>query len=293
MEQLIPSLVLAPKNFRLGKRDINLLAQIEKDRELTLKEIEDLFWNGNGHRNHKKRIYQLIEQGLLIKINSPRYASDTFELTAQGYQLLFQLRLTSLQKPPKRPNYTNETHDRLMRLLARAFRSESSECTLYLEHQFHQLGIRKQPFAAATGLSAKIPDGLLILPNYSNQQPKIALELELTLKSGARYRDIFRKYCASNEWNHVIYIFYNDQTQKAFWNLLHGIGRKEPMIAAFINSEEFSTALFSEISQSPLRAPLIGKSHTQTLEQLAQKLSKAQNAPGDSVNRNSIGRELS
>ena len=65
----------------------------------------------------------------------------------------------------------------------------------------------------------RIPDAILFNPK---EKTKLALELELTAKSEARYRDIVLSYRTSSEFEKVFYIVKDEAIQQKMGGLITG-----------------------------------------------------------------------
>ena len=89
--------------------------------------------------------------------------------------------------------------------------------------------------------NTQLPDAIIEIPETSK---KIALELELTMKSESRYRDIVTNYRTDSEFNKITYLCQNSAITKKVGGVVTGYGNR---FSLSDHSDEFYFANIKDI----------------------------------------------
>ena len=92
----------------------------------------------------------------------------------------------------------------------------------------------------------KIPDGLFTLWVQGKPQ-KVALELELSLKSKRRYELIFSKHLLSRNWSAVFYVVKDEVMREKLMDSVKEIKRKNVLIRSANNLNGIYFSLVDEV----------------------------------------------
>ncbi len=191
---------------RLTGRDQDILRLLAEHGCVSADRIKVQFWNSNPlARAHYRRLAILKRAGLVENVFGDRAITIGYRLTKRGrevLQLLFPEQSVSFVR---RAYKTSFEHDQLLIDVQRIFQASPVVKEFETESELRR---RIEPVKSGDSLwkeSRAIPDALFTFET-PNQRIKVAVELELTLKSARRYARIFRHHLLSKEWNLVFYI---------------------------------------------------------------------------------------
>lgn len=195
-------------------RDIKLMELLGLYGCVSSKRIKDeLFGPKENLRSHFRRIGILKRAGFIESVGGDNIKSIGYKLTKKGKEILELLSNKQTPIVPRKTYKTEFEHDQLLidvrRILLKSplvsdFRTEGEVKKEMLKTQTGVIDWKNLPH---------IPDATFHLKTTTTVR-RIAVELELSRKSRARYRKIFRSHLLSNKWDIVFYIVKDEVLQK-------------------------------------------------------------------------------
>lgn len=200
--------------LRLTVRDIELMNDIYDNQFLSFYQIHEKHFPENKRPTVYNRLSKLIRGNVLeaIDVNLLAHHRENkligviYRLTKDGLKRLQDFKMTiEINLKPATFNLSNLYHDLLLTDVLRALKRTWK--------------VTKSPL----GIQDRIPDAVLIHPLSGN---KMALELELTVKSEMRYRDIILSYRTSSEFETVLYVVKDKSIQRKLGGLITGFNSR-------------------------------------------------------------------
>lgn len=210
------------KSVMMTSRDLSLLKSLYDSVVMSFLQIARMHFVDRSKPTIINRMTKLERSGLIIRLkvprleitNSKKMISVVYQITRLGISVLQKSHPElELRPEPIKLRPFSVDHDLLLvdvieslKLKVKDFKIIHGE--LYLSH------------ASSNGLK---PDAVLI---DLNRTQKIAIELELTVKSEKRYRDLLLKYRLTKDFSKVIYITSHKQIESKIKSVLgSGIGK--------------------------------------------------------------------
>ena len=262
------------KDIRLKKRDLKILYHISTQSFATVCKLYDLFWKSKKNsKSHYKRLYRLKEHGFIESLKAPLNSASGYTITLKGQNLL---RAYSYQVSPcviKKDTYTGSyEHDLLLNELKNILIKSPLIENFIPEYQIAYRILRSSKVKRKYQLKDKIPDGLFTL--FVQKKPqKIALELELSLKSKKRYENIFSKHLLTKSWNTIFYIVKDEKIKGKLLDYIKEIKRKSFLLRAEKNLNSIYFSLLDEVLEKGLYAIFSNGKIDFTLKDLEKKAS--------------------
>lgn len=197
------------KAHRLVKRDLVLLKLLSEYGCVDAQRIKAKLWNGNPvSRAHYRRLSILKKMGMVENVLGDQGVSLGYRISRLGLRVLNETGTTSETTVLQRNYKTQFEHDQLL-IDIREILSQSPvvhEFKTEAEIKNEILGGKKGPVDWRT--APTIPDGAFVY-EVPGQRLRVALELELTQKSRARYFKILRNHLLSQRWDMTFYVLRN------------------------------------------------------------------------------------
>ena len=195
-----------PKNHRLTERDIHLLKLLSEYGCVDPQRIKAKLWNGNPtSRAHYRRLGILKRLGLIENVIGDQGVGIGYRVSRTGQRILEVKGETIAHAGFRRRYRTQFEHDQLLidirpilekSPVVKDFKTDAAVHAELLGDQRGPVDWKKAP---------TIPDGTFIYDTPA-QRFRIALELEVTQKSKARYFKIFRSHLLNRHWSMAFYI---------------------------------------------------------------------------------------
>jgi cell fate (sporulation/competence/biofilm development) regulator YmcA (YheA/YmcA/DUF963 family) len=194
------------KAYRVTARDIQLLRLLSEYGCVDAQRIKAKLWNGNPtSRAHFRRLGILKKLSLIENVLGDQGVGLGYRISKHGQKLLLD-RGQSIDGAVARRSYkTQFEHDQLLIDIRRIL--ESSPVVKDFQTE---AAVKNELLGGHTGpidwkTAPTIPDGTFIY-EVPGQRLRVALELEITQKSRARYFKIFRSHLLNKNWNMAFYI---------------------------------------------------------------------------------------
>ncbi|MFV8251117.1 replication-relaxation family protein [Bdellovibrio bacteriovorus] len=169
----------------LQPRDLALLENLKKYGVLSTPQVIRLHFQSIAKTTALRRL-RALDQGTFIRNSAPLDdGSRTWTLGIKGKRLL------SVEESMQFSNRNTIYHDVLLNDVRMKFESIGLGSDWTPEYHLKSHAFKNYQYRHAK--ERLIPDGVLI-ESYESKELKIAIELELTRKSEARYKFIFREY---------------------------------------------------------------------------------------------------
>lgn len=206
-----PSVILTERDFFIlkGLYDFTLMS---------FPQIAKVFFAVNAKPTIINRLSKLEQCGFITKTKLPRFITGMDKKVISVVYQISRLGIRELQKwfsniefhpEPVRLQPFSVEHDLLLVDVLLSLKDQKPEMSFVLGEHFCRF---------KSHLSVK-PDAIL-----TDMSGKVALELELTVKSERRYRDLILKYRLSKDFESVVYITSSDAIRNKIQSLLGGLG---------------------------------------------------------------------
>lgn len=204
----------AGPSLELTSRDQRILLLLGEYGCVTADRIKAHFWNDNPKsRAHFRRIGILKRRNLIENVEGDGGITIGYRLTRKG-RALFSEMFTSWRDPPTRRGYkTQFEHDQLLIDLRRIF----TESAIIKEFKT-ELEVRRELMTGPVQLQhwekkPLVPDATFMM-EVPGKKLRVAVELELTVKTRTRYTRIFRNHLLTRNWQLVIYVVKDELLRK-------------------------------------------------------------------------------
>lgn len=181
-------------------RDLAILADLASWGVLSLEQIRRRHFAGLAQSVSSERIAKLHDSGLVCKQRvgilmhhgHPKEIGSVVTLTRAGHALV-HFGGHGLQSPrwPKRLNTAELYHDLLLVEVADQLKAKQPGCHV----------VRSERAISSSLAGLRVPDLVVTVAGT-----RWAVELELTVKSSARYRQILASYQVQNDYKRVLYV---------------------------------------------------------------------------------------
>ncbi len=203
-------------NLRLTVRDLEVMKDIYDHQFLSFYQVHEKHFPENKRPTVYNRLSKLIRAEIIKAVNVNLVAYHRkgellgviYVMTKDGLRRLQDFKMAEdINQNPASLNFSCLYHDLLLTDVLRA-----------LKRDWKVTRVSKE-------IQSRIPDAVLFDPRTNK---KMVLELELTVKSEMRYREIILSYRTSSEFDSVLYVVKDDSIQKKIGGLITGFnGRYE------------------------------------------------------------------
>ena len=194
------------KAYRIVPRDLVLLKLLSEHGCVDPQRIKAKFWNGNPvSKAHYRRLGILKRMGLIESVLGDQGVGLGYRISQKGQKTLIESGNLPKHIPIYRGYRTQFEHDQLMfdirqtleeSPIVREFKTEGDVRDELLGGKLGPIDWRNAP---------TIPDGTFVY-EVPGQRLRIALEIEVTMKSRARYFKILRNHLLNKTWDMTFYI---------------------------------------------------------------------------------------
>lgn len=204
------------KSVMLTERDFSLLQSLYGNVVMSFPQITKMHFASKSKPTIVNRLTKLEASGLITKYKMPRLEvtgsskviSVVFQISRSGiWALQKRFPETEYRRDAVRLRPYGIDHDLLLVDVMEAFKNKIPDCKI----------IHGELYSVRSIASGLKPDAILIQPNGMS---RVALELELTVKSEKRYRELILKYRLSKDFDRVIYVISHRQIESKIKSIL-------------------------------------------------------------------------
>ena len=211
-------------------RDLEILAYLGSHGFATRAQIFHKFWSGSPKSNaHHRRIRALLKYKLIEPIVGDQ-GCLALKLTKKGVSYLRKTLGDEVNVTEFRRRYRSQfQHDKTVQEVLKIF--EESDATLQTETEKDFLNKIRPNLGGHQSSYQKdqIPDGLVLL-RTPNGYRWVAIEVELTRKSGNRYRRILANHLTSKNWGATIYFTRGEKLPQVLSDLCRYCKVRDPAV---------------------------------------------------------------
>ena len=259
------------KRYRITDRDILLLRLLAEYGCVDAQRIKAKLWNGNPtSRAHFRRISILKKLCLVENVLGDQGVGLGYRISKDGRKLLAE-RGQEVEGAVVRRSYkTQFEHDQLLIDIRRILESSPvvNEFKTEAEVKNELLGGQKGIIDWKT--APTIPDGTFVY-EIPGQRFRIAIELEITQKSRARYFKILRSHLLNKTWNITFYILRDEVLLQKLQTLLAEVKAEDISVRVARKNNGIYLCSLESFLRDQLKAQFINGKKTISLEELAQK----------------------
>lgn len=230
-----------PRRARLTERDFRLLAFLGEHGCVSPSRVKAYFWNSSAEsRAHNRRLRILTGDGFVEKVTGDEGRLLGYRLTIKGKRLLKEQSPGLAVSLSRRGYRTQFEHDQKLIDVRRILEQSPLIGDFKMDHEL-RAEISGGMAGAMNWRNAQLIPDAIFVQRTPKQSMKIALELELTLKTKRRYGRIFRAHLLAKKWNLTLYIVKDEALRKSLMENLEEVKRKdlEVRLAKVVNGIYF------------------------------------------------------
>lgn len=209
-------IVKQKSSVMLTERDYLVLKGLYDFVVMSFPQISRMYFSGNAKPTVVNRLSKLESSGLIARFRVPRLLTSgsenvisvVYQITRVGVRALmkWQKDVEFWPEPVKLQPYSID-HDLLLVDVMEALKIQKPNLRI----------VHGEYFSKRPGTTSLKPDAILIFPEV----PKpVALELELTVKSEKRYRELILRYRLSKDFDQVMYVTGHGQIESKIRSIL-------------------------------------------------------------------------
>ncbi len=200
-------------------RDAEILRYMIENRFVTIRAVEDRFWHGRGNRNQYRRIKKLIANRYVEVLHGDGGARLGYRARRRAVNALKSLGMEPAHLTDLGAVYRSGfDHDRTALDLRNILESSELVTAFQPEHIVREQLAKRYGYRDSEGNGYKVPDGFFRLRTAKGSF-RVALELEIAVKTKARYRKALKLLSLSADWDVVFFVV----SEKSRIGLLQGI----------------------------------------------------------------------
>lgn len=260
---------------RLVPRDLVLLRMLGEHGCLDPERIKAKLWNGNPtSKAHYRRLGILKRMGLLENVLGDQGFGIGYRVTQKGLKVLTESGNVPRHIPINRGYRTQLEHDQIMFEIRDILESSPIVKEYRTEGDVHHelLGGKKGPIDWQN--APTIPDGTFVY-EVPGQRLRIALEIEITFKTRARYFKILRNHLLNKTWDMTFYIMRDQAMLHRLLALIEEVQAKDAAVRVARKINGIYLCSLDEIKTQKLKAQFTNGKRTISLDELAQQATRA------------------
>jgi hypothetical protein len=255
---------------RLMDRDVALLKLLAEYGCVDAQRIKAKLWNGNPNsRVHFRRIGILRKMNLIDVVLGDQGAALGYRISKHGRNILSQKGQLTTAPVVRKTYKTQFEHDQILIDVRRILESSPvvQEFKTEAEVKNELLSGRRTPIDWKN--APTIPDATFMY-EVPGQKCRVAIELELTQKSRARYFKIFRSHLLNKNWGLTFYIVRDEPLLIKMRALLNEVKTHDVhvRVARKINGVYFCN--LNKFQADGLKTPFFNGKEEISLDQLAK-----------------------
>ena len=265
----------------LKDRDVEILRYLVENRFATMNALEGRFWNGQAHRNHYRKLSELRAKGFIEPLIGDGGARLGYRPTKRAIYHLKRAGFKPARITDLRSSFrTGFDHDKTVLELRNIFEKSPLVSHFLPEHQVREMLARQYGYRDAEGNGYKVPDAMFQLKT-AKREFRVALELELTLKSRPRYVRLLKQLSLSRDWDVVFVIGTDRKITSKLAIILESIRGKDVELKVSKQQHGFYFAPLSEFLERKLECPFEGEGKKFTLTSLADEVEMTEEKNSD------------
>ncbi len=218
------------KSHRIVGRDVMLLRLLSEYGCVDAQRLKAKLWNGNPNsKAHYRRLGILKKMGLIENVLGDQGVGLGYRISRLGQKVLTESGNEVETAVNRRTYKTQFEHDQLLIDIRRILETSPvvREFKTEAEVKSELIGERKGPVDWKT--APTIPDGTFVY-EVPGQRLRVALELEITQKSRARYFKILRSHLLNKNWNMAFYILRDQRLLTHVLSLVDEVKREDASV---------------------------------------------------------------
>ncbi len=263
-----------PRKVVLTNRDYGVMKAVATNRFVSAKQLAHLWSDDPKNHNHYIRLRKLMRAGILELLIGDAGNRLGYRLTRKGINLLPDEADRAKALAYRSFSYrTSFDHDRLLQEVQSVFEQSPLISRYMPEHEIRQRLSEKYGKKERKDGGYKVPDGLFELKT-SRGIKRVAVELELTVKSEPRYRKIFRELLTSSDFEIVLFITASDKMTEALRSIIAEVKASDPVVQGWPTKRGMYFATLENVLLEKLNAVFSGDSDPFSLASLEQCVSE-------------------
>jgi hypothetical protein len=257
---------------RLRKRDLNVLSYIAQNYFAPVDILRDLFWEGKKNQAEYRRLIQLSKMGLIEPLSSNRNIQLCYRLTERGLRFMKAKGLALVLDGGAQRNYgTSFEHDRNLQLIRRILESASCISGYLSETEVRKILAERHGIQRERDQRYKVPDALFNL-RLSDATLRVALELELSVKSMKRTRRLMELQATSQDFESTFYVTGSDKLMERLAQVLGEVRKNNHRVRHQGKDHGFYFISLADLLKGQTKAVFQGEGTSFTLSQLSKRL---------------------
>ena len=262
-----------PRKVVLTNRDYGVMKAVATNRFVSAKQLAHLWSDNPKNHNHYIRLRKLMRAGILELLIGDAGNRLGYRLTRKGINLLPDEADRAKALAYRSFSYrTSFDHDRLLQELQSVFEQSPLISRYMPEHEIRQRLSEKYGKKERKDGGYKVPDGLFELKTPRGIK-RVAVELELTVKSEPRYRKIFRELLTSSDFEIVLFITASDKMTEALRSIIVEVKADDSVVQGWPTKRGMYFATLETVLLEKLNAVFSGDGDPFSLASLEQSVS--------------------
>lgn len=262
-----------PRKVVLTNRDYGVMKAVATNRFVSAKQLAHLWSDDPKNHNHYIRLRKLMRAGILELLIGDAGNRLGYRLTRKGINLLPDEADRAKALAYRSFSYrTSFDHDRLLQEVQSVFEQSPLISRYMPEHEIRQRLSEKYGKKERKDGGYKVPDGLFELKT-SRGIKRVAVELELTVKSEPRYRKIFRELLTSSDFEIVLFITASDKMTEALRSIIAEVKADDSVVQGWPTKRGMYFATLETVLLEKLNAVFSGDGDPFSLASLEQSVS--------------------
>jgi hypothetical protein len=262
---------VVPSSSRLTPRDLNILSHIAKNGFSQISDIEEKFFDNSKNRNVYRRLNILVQMGLIEKLRGERRVLLGVKIAKNKIPYLIENKFIYENSNGLCNSYKSSYQHDLKLQKIREVLEQSPIVSNYIpEHTLKRKFQKKNGPFEINSEKLKIPDALFTLKT-PNETLQIALELECSRKSKARYRNFFKKLSQLKYIDSVFVLYEDGIIKELLMEILKEMREKYKSSTIYKINKGFYFIGYKQFLNLKLECPVQGENEEFTLKSLEPK----------------------
>lgn len=264
-----------PKETGLTERDVRILRYMIENRFVTVQAVEERFWKGKGNRNQYRRLKHLRDLAYIEVLHGDRGVRLGYRVCRKAIVALKRLGIAPVALTDLRATYRSTyDHDETLLSLRNIFESSPVVSDFQPEHLVRESLAKKYGFQDHEGESYKVPDALFQIKTARGTF-RVALELEIAVKSKARYRKAIQNLSDTRDWDLVFFVVSERQRTDALQGTIADVRVNDPEIRRSKKRSGFYFIALDDFLRDRTSGEFHGENKTFSLQSLQREIEAA------------------
>lgn len=258
----------------LTERDYSVLMLVANNRFVAAKQLAHLWPSDPKYHNHYIRLRKLIRAGILETLEGDAGNRLGYRLTRKGISLLPSETLKAKALAHRSFSYrTSFDHDRLLQELRLVFEQSPLVSRYMPEHEVKRVLAERHGKKERRDVGYKVPDSLFELKT-THKPLRVALELELTMKSESRYWKNFRELLTSSDFDVVIFVTASEMMSEALRQIIKDVTANDRVVRDWPHKRGMYFATLDSVASEKKNAVFSGEGEAFSLASLEKDVSE-------------------